>query len=213
LPPGNTAVLVIAVAAAAVGNTAVSAHRLDECLQAARIGVAPDRVEIELDVTPGTAVADAILSDIDGNGDGSLSQLEQGIYVRRVLGSVDVVIDDRATALIPGPSTFPSVDALRLGEGTVRLRAVAAIPDAADGNHRVLFRNRYRGDVSVYLANALVPESNRVAITGQRHEAGQRELEIDYVVGSGPSTSTVAWVLGGMAALLAVLLVRPSTAR
>jgi nickel/cobalt transporter (NicO) family protein len=213
LPPGNAAVLAIAVAATAVGSTAVSAHRLDECLQAARVGVAPNRVEIELDVTPGTAVADAIVSDIDGNGDGSLSAVEQRIYVRRVLGSVDVIIDDHATALTPGPSTFPDVDALRLGEGTIRLRAFVPIADAGDGNHRVLFRNRYRRDVSVYLANALVPQSHRVAITGQRHEAGQRELEIDYIVDSGRSTSTVAWLLGGMATLLAVLLVRPSTPR
>jgi hypothetical protein len=35
-----------------------SAHRRDEYLQAARIAVGPDRVRIELDLTPGMAVAD-----------------------------------------------------------------------------------------------------------------------------------------------------------
>jgi hypothetical protein len=35
-----------------------SAHRRDEYLQAARLAIDPDRVELELDLTPGIAVAD-----------------------------------------------------------------------------------------------------------------------------------------------------------
>jgi hypothetical protein len=52
------------VAAACAAGAGVSAHRLDECLQAARIAIEPDHVGLELDLTPGRAVADAIIADI-----------------------------------------------------------------------------------------------------------------------------------------------------
>ena len=45
------------------GVAVVSAHRRDEYLQAARLALDPGRVQIELDLTPGIAVADAILVD------------------------------------------------------------------------------------------------------------------------------------------------------
>ena len=58
---------------AIVGSAEVSAHRADEYLQAARLAIDPARVQIELDLTPGIALAEAIIADIDRNRDGSLS--------------------------------------------------------------------------------------------------------------------------------------------
>ena len=58
---------------AIVGGAEVSAHRRDEYLQAARLAIDPGRVQLELDLTPGIALADAIIADIDRNRDGSLS--------------------------------------------------------------------------------------------------------------------------------------------
>ena len=69
----------LALAVVIVG-TAASAHRRDEFLQAARLGVEPDRVELELDLTPGIAVADATIADIDRDRDGVLSAEERGAY-------------------------------------------------------------------------------------------------------------------------------------
>jgi hypothetical protein len=48
------AALVLVVAA----GGAASAHRMAEYLRAARLGIEPDRVAIELDLTPGIAVAE-----------------------------------------------------------------------------------------------------------------------------------------------------------
>jgi hypothetical protein len=48
------------------------------------------------------------------------------------------------------------------------------------GAHRLTYRNTHRPDIGVYLANALVPRSNRVAVTGQDRDFDQRELTIAF---------------------------------
>ena len=61
----------------------VSAHRRDEYLHAVRIAVEPDRVHFEMSLTPGIAIADAIIREIDQDDDGALSSGEQQAYARR----------------------------------------------------------------------------------------------------------------------------------
>ena len=56
------------ICTAAVG---LSAHRRDEHLQAARIAIELERVDVELDITPGADVADALVSAIDGDHEAS----------------------------------------------------------------------------------------------------------------------------------------------
>ena len=43
-------------------------------------------------------------------------------------------------------------------------------PTVSAGAHRLLFRNAHLAGHSAYLANALVPESARVAVTSQRRD-------------------------------------------
>ena len=50
------------------------------------------------------------------------------------------------------------------------------------GSHRLLFRNAHLAGHSAYLANALVPESARVAVTAQRRDRDQSELTIEYTL-------------------------------
>jgi hypothetical protein len=208
---GRSAGLAIA-AWLAVGSIA-SAHRLDECLQAARIAIEPNQVSLELDVTPGIAVADAVIADIDQNRDGVLSANERYAYGRLVLGSVDLMIDGRPVRLTSASTTVPDVMTLRRGEGTIQLRSVMTISSQSTGAHQLLFRNRYRRDISVYLANALVPESDRIAVTAQRREQQQRELTIAYEV-RGTRTAAAAWsLLGSLATVLAILVVKPGRRR
>ncbi|PYR57550.1 MAG: hypothetical protein DMF85_13370 [Acidobacteria bacterium] len=80
------------------------------------------------------------------------------------------------------------------------------------GSHQLLFRNSHHPDRSVYLANALVPDSDEVAVTAQRRDGDQTELTIDYVLRAASGTSTTAWLLGGIAAamVLSVLRIRRS---
>jgi hypothetical protein len=100
----------------------------------------------------------------------------------------------------------------RRGEGTIELRSAAVFPRMPDGGHRLSFRNTHRRDVSVYLANALVPRSDRIAVTAQTRDAEQRDLTIDYLVRTRSEASPPVWLLGGSAGalLLAALMTRPS---
>jgi hypothetical protein len=60
-----------------------------------------------------------------------------------------------------------------------------------------------------------VPRSDRIVITAQRRDTTQRDLTIDYVLRPEPATVLSLWTMVGLTglALLAVLLIRPSTLR
>ena len=193
-----------------IGDAELHAHRVDEYLQAARVAIDPGRVQIELDLTPGIALADAILADIDRNHDGSLSVEEQRSYGRMVLSALDLEIDGTPVPMQLDASSFPAVEAVRRGEGMMRFQLAAMLPRLTAGFHQLLFRNRHHPDRSVYLANALVPSTDRVGVTAQRRDADQRELTIDYVVHPAPTSHMTLIISGGIAvaAMLSALLMR-----
>jgi hypothetical protein len=203
---------VLALIMAIVVGGEVSAHRLDEYLQAARLGIDPGAVHIELDLTPGVALAEATIADIDRNRDGSLSQDEQRAYGSLVLSALTLEADGTPVRAQLGDTSFPDAEAMRRGEGTIRIQSVAVLPRLSIGFHQLLFRNRHHPDRSVYLANALVPESDRVAVTAQRRAVDQSELTIEYVMRAAPMTSVVMSLLGSIAAttVLSALLMRAS---
>jgi hypothetical protein len=193
---------VLALTLAIAGGAGVSAHRTDEYLQAARLAIDPGRVQIELDLTPGIALAEAILVDVDRNRDGSQSAEEQRAYGSLVLSALNLEVDGTRLPLRLDASGFPGAAAVRRGEGTIRLHAVAILPPLSTGFHQLLFRNRHHPDRSVYLANALVPETYRVEIMAQRRDGDQTELTIDYVLRAAPATSTAGLLLGSIAAAM-----------
>jgi hypothetical protein len=169
-------------AAIALAATDVSAHRRDELLQAARIAIEPERVALELDLTPGITIADAFIANLDHDRDGLLSLEEQQAYVTSVLAALELQVDRQALRMTPIASTFPALDTFRSGEGTIRVRYAADLPPLTSSTHALSFRNRHRADVGVYLANALVPESDRVDINAQHRDREQRDLTIDYTL-------------------------------
>ena len=67
-----------------------SAHRLDEYLQATLIGVTPQGTEVELQLTPGVAILQGLMTVIDQDRDGRISQAEERAYVVRVLSDVEL---------------------------------------------------------------------------------------------------------------------------
>jgi hypothetical protein len=196
--------LAVALAMTLLAGTDAAAHRTEDYLQAARIDVEPDRVQITLDLTPGRAVAESFLATLDRDGDGSLSADEQGQYAWLVLSALEVAIDD--TRLQPRvlASRFADPSAVRRGEGTIRLNIEAAFPEVSAGSHQLLFRNAHLAGQSAYLANALVPESARVAVTAQRRDRDQSELAIEYTVHGGSTAATLAWVLRSLTAALSL---------
>jgi len=201
----STAAIVVVTLAAVIVSTKVSAHRTDEYLQAARVAVDPDSVELELDLTPGIAVAETIIADIDRDRDGLLSPREQQAYAARVVSAVELDVDGRPLQVQTAAMAFPDVDTVRRGEGTIRLRSAAILPPQSVGAHQLFFRNTHRQDLSVYLANALGPTSDRLAITAQRRDRDQRELTIDYTVRPGPAAHARAWLLVSLAVVFTMV--------
>lgn len=182
-----------------IAGTNVSAHRTEDYLQAARIGVEPDRVLITLDLTPGTAVAESFIAALDHDRDGSLSVDEQRGYAAQVMSALEIEIDERPLGPRVLSWSFPEPSAFRRGEGTIRLNIQATLPNVSAGSHRLLFRNAHLAGHSAYLANALVPESARVAVTAQRRDRDQSELTIEYTVRADGPGATLAWLLSSLA--------------
>ena len=175
-----------------------SGHRLDEYLQATRIAIDMDRVGLEIDLTPGVAVAPKVLAWIDTDGDGAISPAEGQAYARRVLGSMTLSVDNLPAAIVLDDARFPPPVDMSLGVGTIRLRATAKVPAAGAGQHRISFMNTHRPELSVYLVNALVPANARIRIGEQQRDRAQHGLTLDYTVaGDGPPVRAFL-VVGGL---------------
>jgi hypothetical protein len=177
---GRNTALALAVMTVVIASTRLSAHRRDEYLQAARLAIDPDRVQIAVDLTPGIAVAEGVLTDIDRDGNRSISAAEARAFSERVLSAIALDVDGMPLRVELVDSAFPAIDIMRRGEGTTRIHAVAPMPHLADGLHHLRYRNTYRSDIGVYLANALVPDSDRVTVAAQRRDVDQRDLLVDY---------------------------------
>jgi hypothetical protein len=199
--------LLAAIAAAVLGGTSVSAHRLDELLQAARIAVEPGHVALELSLTPGAAVAESVIREIDADRNGNFSEVEKQAYAAGALGALVLRLDDEPPLRMSmSASAVPDAAALRTGDGVIVLRAVSEVAPLPAGSHRLFFRNEHAPAHTVYLANALVPDSDRVAITGQQRDGDQRALTIEFAI--TPETaesSSRPWVGLGVVLAFAVV--------
>jgi len=183
----------LASALLVAASSAIAAHRLDEYLQAARIALDPDRAWIELDLTAGISVADRVLADIDRDRTGTISADEGQAYAASVSRAIAVAVDDTPLAVELIDARFPAVEDLRKGESAIRIQLSAAMPPLKTGAHHLRYRNTFRPDIGAYLANALVPASDRVSISGQRRDVDQRELTVDYVLDGDRTSAARAW--------------------
>jgi len=197
---------VLAVLVGVLAGTSLSAHRRDEYLQAARLAVEPRRVELHVDLTPGIEVADSILGDLDRDHDGRLSAGEKQLYVASVLSGLELRVDGRSLQVDPVAATFPELDGFLGGVGTIRLRTTTRLPRLSNGDHELSFHNRHRPDVSVYLANALVPDGDSIGIIAQRRDAAQRDLTVVYTVRDPGGASTPLLLMGVLGGMLLVAL-------
>ena len=193
--------IVLAVLVVACGTASLSAHRRDELLQAARVGVALDRIELELSLTPGMSVADDVIGAIDRDGDGVFSAEEQREYMGQVMVASELRIDGRIVRMETGTSTYPLLAELRDGVRSIELRSSATFPELSSGRHEITFTNNHRSDIGVYLANVLKPDSARIVILSQRRDPGQQRLAIDFTIDGGRLASVPVWLFGSGAAV------------
>src|SRR4030095_6286965 len=137
LPASRRVLLGFVAAFVLASGAGMSAHRYDEFLQAARIGVESDHVRLEMSLTPGMAVASDVVREIDVDGDGVLSPGEQHSYAEQVLDHLTLLVDDsQPIRLALAQSNFPDPTAMQNGDAAIDIRLKADLPQLGDGAHR-----------------------------------------------------------------------------
>jgi hypothetical protein len=177
------ALAAVAVIVVSLGTTA-SAHRVDEYLQAALISLDSnkdkDHVEVFLRLTPGIAVSSQVLADIDTDGDGVISEIEQRIYAQRVLSDLSLAVDGyRLTPRLVSVD-FPEIEQMKDGLGEIRIAFKAALP-AGGPNRTLVFENHHQSQIAAYLVNCLTPHDRNIRVIAQNRNENQSFYQVDYV--------------------------------
>jgi hypothetical protein len=205
---GSSALLALSLAGGA------AAHQLDEYLQATLIGVTRDDVDVEIQLTPGVAMLPVLMAVIDQDRDGRISSREERAYVSRVARELELRVDGVPAPLSLIESTFPTLEAMREGLGTIRMK----LRTARSGNE-LRFENRHLPQVSAYLVNCLAAPSDGLMVRRQKRDEAQRSIEFEYSFGAGTvPRPRAAWTALGpfwpasigmlLAAWIAVLIYR-----
>lgn len=179
-------------------------HRLDEYLQATIVVIEPGELRLEMNLTPGVAVAGPLLAEIDRDGDGAISTSESAAYADSLRRDLTLRLDGRPVELTPGALDFPEPAQLRTGEEIIQLRFSAAPGPLAAGAHRLTIENRHRPAESVYLFNAAAPRSGAIEIVGQTRNGNQSVGEIAFAFHppTRPAGTRVPAVLAALGLLL-----------
>jgi hypothetical protein len=153
--------------------SAVCAHRLDEYLQATLVTIAPDGFRLQINLTPGVAVAQQVLSWIDRDRDGAISTNEATAYAEWLKRDLILRLDQRILELKLKATHFPELDELGTGMGIIQVEFYAQPGWLAGGPHQLTVENRHLPAASVYLFNAARPDSASIQITGQKRNENQ----------------------------------------
>jgi hypothetical protein len=170
-----------------------SAHVLDQYLQVTQIALGPDGARVELRLIPGVQVADRVFALIDLDGDGQISSAEEQAYVQRVLQDITLEMDGRRAPLALTGVQFPSRQTMNEGLGAIRLDLASEAALGTSGEHQLSFRNDHLPELGAYMANALVPTTDAIKITGQQRDALQHGLRVDFRVLSVDGRAWPRW--------------------
>ena len=161
--------------------SAVFAHRDDQYLQATLVAIEPSGVRLQINLTPGVAVAEQVLAQIDRDRDGAISQNEAASYAKLLKRELTLRVDGRKLELQLTASEFVAPAELRTGAGTIQMEFSAISGPLATGGHRLALENRHLTKISVYLINAAQPRFATVQITRQKRNQNQSAGEIEFV--------------------------------
>jgi len=160
--------------------SAVFAHRDDEYLQATLVVIEPDDIRLQINITPGIAVAEQVIAVIDRDRDGAISTKEAAAYAELLKRDLTVRLDGRKSELKLTASEFVPPDELRTGSGIIQMEFSASFGPLAAGPHRLSLENRHLPAISVYLINAARPRFATVEITRQKRADNQSVGEIEF---------------------------------
>jgi len=172
--------------------SAVFAHRDDQYLQATLVAIEPSGVRLQMNLTPGVAVAEQVIAEIDRDRDGAISKNEAAAYAELLKRDLTLRIDGRDLELKLTASEFVPPEELRTGSGTIQMEFSAVVGSLAAGPHRLTLENRHLTAMSVYLINASQPRSAAVQITRQKRNENQSAGEIEFTFHPLPSKIPVS---------------------
>lgn len=158
--------------------------------QSAYLRLDPEHVKVELDMSPGSKVASAVVALIDTNHDGRIDDAEGRAYAGVVLAALTLQVDGEARALALAESHYPPADHLATGEDKLSLAFVATFPALAPGPHQVRFANGYHPVESAYLAHTFT-ETKLVILGKQARDATNQTLTADYRI-DAPASAAAA---------------------
>ena len=183
--------LMIWLLAAILPAQEASAHPMDEYVQNTYIDLAPDRTTLQIDLTPGVLVAPEMVTLVDADGDGEISEAEGEAYAKNaVLGDVSLEVDGEPQPLTLVESSFPTPLDMGAGMGTIRLQLAAEAPAGSPGDHALSYRNVHEPVNSRYLVNAF-EASGEIEISHQDHDELQNAIRVDYTTASdAPAASS-----------------------
>jgi len=183
------AMLIAAAAICLVLEAPLSAHRLDEFLQATILSVEKDHVQASMRLIPGVAVSSAVIATIDSNADGVISEAEKWAYARRVLGDLSLSVD----GIRLGPKLvsvdFPQVEQMKEGLGEIHIEFTADLPQGGP-SRRLILENHHESRSAAYLMNCLVPRDRDIHIVAQHRNEQQSFYQLDYVQADAASVSS-----------------------
>jgi hypothetical protein len=187
---------------------ATSAHRLDEYLQASRVSIARQQVTLEIDLTPGASIAARVVALVDRDHDGRISPIEAAEYGRAVVRDAVLEVDGRPVSLTLTRAEASSIGEMSEGLGSIRLVALGSLREAAAaGRHQLHLRNDHHPESSVYLVNALVPQTPDVSVARQIRDIHQRDFHLDYDI--RPAwPARIVWLTLGLTGLAALIVMR-----
>ena len=158
----------------------VFAHRDDQYLQATLVAIEPGGVRLQINLTPGVAVAEQVIAQIDRDRDGAISKSEAAVYAKLLKGDLTLRMDGRDLDLKLVASEFVPPAELRTGSGVIQMEFSAIFGALAAGPHRLTLENRHLTAMSVYLINAAQPRFATVQITRQKRNQNQSVGEIEF---------------------------------
>jgi hypothetical protein len=195
-----------------LAGTPSLAHRLDEYLQGTIISIDANRLEAQMTLTPGVAVFPFLISYLDADRNGAISEEEQRAYARRVLNDLSLTIDGRQLTPELRSLRFPAVEEMKEGRGEIQIEFSAPLPGGGP-ERRLTLDNHHLSRISAYQVNSLVARDPHVRISAQKRNYSQSHYELVYsqtdVRSAGP---VLHWwssgELAGLAALAILLLTR-----
>jgi hypothetical protein len=158
----------------------VSAHRLDEYLQATILSVEKEHVQASMRLIPGLAVSSAVIATIDSNADGVISEAEKWAYAKRVLSDLSLSVDGVTLRPRLVSVDFPQIQQMKEGLGEIHIEFTADLPPGRP-SRRLILENHHESRSAAYLMNCLVPRDRDIRIVAQHRNEQQSFYQLDYV--------------------------------